>query len=55
MNGSLFTTLEEAVLCFYQSNNVLQSEAQKWLTELQNSPQIWNIIWEELLPSKVRS
>lgn len=53
MNEAVFNSLEEAVLCFYQSNNVLQAEAQKWLTELQNSPQVWKAIWEELLPSKV--
>ncbi|XP_065210283.1 importin-13 isoform X2 [Planococcus citri] len=52
MNEVSFNNLEEAVLCFYQSNNPLQAEAQKWLTELQNSPQIWKVIWEDLLPSK---
>lgn len=48
-----FNSLEEAVLCFYDSNNVHRSEAQKWLTELQSSPRIWSAIWDELLPSKV--
>lgn len=52
MNGG-FSSLEEAVLCFYDSNNVHRPEAQKWLTELQNSPRIWSAIWDELLPSKV--
>lgn len=52
MNGG-FNSLEEAVLCFYDSNNVHRSEAQKWLSELQNSPRIWSAIWDELLPSKV--
>lgn len=53
MNGSSFASIEEAVLCFYQSNHVLQGEAQKCLTELQNSPQIWDIIWDELLLNEV--
>lgn len=51
---SSFQTLEDAVLCFYQSNNPKRDEAQKLLTELQNSPEIWRIIWEQMLMSKVQ-
>lgn len=52
MSVSSFQTLEDAVLCFYQSNNPKRDEAQKLLTELQNSPEIWRIIWEQMLMSK---
>lgn len=54
MNETSFSSLEEVVFCFYQSNNIRQSEAQKFLMELENSPQVWEIIWNELLSSKVR-
>lgn len=53
MNEAPFNSLEEAVLCFYESNNPLQPAAKKWLNEFQNSSEIWKAIWEELLPSKV--